>query len=257
MSKIIILGSSGAVPTEESENTHFVIVGSQRVVLVDSPNNTTILRLKRAGLDFRSLTDLIVTHFHPDHTLGIPALLMNMWILGRKAPLNIHGLPHVLNRLNSLLDLYDWAEWIELFPVTFHPLSAEVLRPLLDCPDFEIRSSPVRHSVPNIGIRVDFKPSHKSFAYSCDTRPCDEVIQLAAGADVLLHEAAGDFAGHSSANQAGEIARKAGVEKLILIHYPTQHSTLIDEAQSAFGREVALAKDFMVLDFLQPPDSMG
>ena len=61
-----------------------VFVGQQRTVLVDAPGGNTVLRLEQAGLNFRDLTDIIVTHFHTDHTLGIPQLLIDMWLLGRR-----------------------------------------------------------------------------------------------------------------------------------------------------------------------------
>ena len=88
MSKEIILGSSNAIPTKDSENTHMVIVGDERTLLIDSVSNP-ILRLEQAGVDFNDLTDIIITHFHPDHASGIPLLLMDMWLMGRQRPLNI------------------------------------------------------------------------------------------------------------------------------------------------------------------------
>ncbi|MDO9302985.1 MAG: MBL fold metallo-hydrolase, partial [Anaerolineales bacterium] len=123
---------------------------------------------------------------------------------------------------------------------------------VLDCSDFAIHASPVRHVIPNIGLRVQFKPSNQTIVYSCDTEPCDEVVRLSAGADVLIHEATGEFIGHSSAKQAGEIARKAEVGRLYLIHYATgkyAKGDLVAEARATFPGDVALAKDFLTLDF--------
>jgi metal-dependent hydrolase (beta-lactamase superfamily II) len=40
-----------------------------------------MVRLSKAGVDFNRLTDLILTHFHPDHVSGVPMLLMNMWLI--------------------------------------------------------------------------------------------------------------------------------------------------------------------------------
>ena len=58
--------------------------------------------------------------------------------------------------------------------------------------------------------------------------------------------------GHSSAEQAGEIAARAGVSQLYLIHYPTGEYAKDDlraEARQHFQGEVDLATDFMTLDF--------
>ena len=90
MSKLIILGSSNAISHKDHENTHMVIVGEKRTVLVDCVSNP-ILRLEQAGVDFNAITDLILTHFHPDHVSGVPLLLMDMWLMGRREPLNVYG----------------------------------------------------------------------------------------------------------------------------------------------------------------------
>ncbi len=251
MSKVIILGSSNAIPTLKSENTHMVIVGSQRVLLVDAVSNP-ILRLEQAGLDCNDLTDIVITHFHPDHVSGLPLLLMDMWLMGRKNSLNIYGLQDTLDRIKGMMDLYNWSEWPDFFPVVFSAVPPSEMTVVLDCPDFKVYASPVHHMVPNIGLRVEFKDSDKVMAYSCDTSPCEEVVRLSEGADVLLHEATGEEWGHSSAKQAGETAMKAEVGKLYLIHYATgryAQGDLVAEARSTFSGDIELAKDFMVIEF--------
>jgi len=224
------------------------------MLLIDSVSNP-IQRLEQAGLDFNNLTDVIVTHFHPDHVSGLPLLLMDMWLMGRQRPLNIYGLHYTLDRVEAMMGLYNWSEWPDFFPVVFYRIPTREMTPVLDCTDFSIQASPVHHMIPNIGLRIDFKPTHQSVAYSCDTEPCEEVVHLSEGADVLIHEATGEGVGHSSARQAAEIARRAEVGRLLLIHYPTGKYTSGDpltEAQAAFQGDVALAKDFMTLDF-DPP----
>jgi ribonuclease Z len=251
MPKVIILGSSNAIPTADHENTHMVVVGEDRTVLVDCVSNP-ILRLEKAGLDFNNLTDLILTHFHPDHVSGVPLLLMDMWLMGRNQPLNIYGLHHTLDRMESLMGSYGWSEWPDFFPVAFYRLPAQEMTTVIDCLDFRIYSSPVRHLLPTIGLRFEFNHTKKVMAYSCDTEPCAQVVRLAEGADTLIHEAAGAARGHSSAAQAGEIASRAEVGNLYLIHYPTgkyANTDLVAEARLRYPGSVSLAKDFMELDF--------
>ena len=125
------------------------------------------------------------------------------------------------------------------------------MTPVLECPEFRVFSSPVHHFIPTIGLRLEVLASGKAIAYSCDTEPCAEVLRLAAGVDVLMHEASGEGPGHSSARQAGEAARQAEAAKLLLIHYPTgqyQPADLVEEARSQFHGEIALAEDFMTID---------
>jgi ribonuclease Z len=251
MSKVIILGSSNAIPTKDNENTHMVIVGEERMVMVDCVG-TPVLRLEQAGLDFNHLTDLIITHFHPDHVSGVPLLLMDMWLMGRRQPLNIYGLHYTIERLEGLMSFYSWVEWPNFFPVAFHRLPAWQMSLVLECRDFNIFCSPVHHLIPTIGLRVEFNRSKKVMAYSCDTEPCEEVVRLGEGADVLIHEAGGDSRGHSSPESAGEIAARAEAGELYLIHYPSgryAQGDPVSEAKRRYQGKVTLAKDFMTLDF--------
>ncbi len=251
MPRVIILGSSNSIPTAEHENTHMVVIGQERVVLVDCVSNP-ILRLEQAGVDFNDLTDLILTHFHPDHVSGVPLLLMDMWLMGRRKPLNVYGLHHTLDRMEDLMGFYGWSEWPNFFPVAFYRLPGQEMTQVLDCPDFRIFSSPVRHLLPTIGLRFEFNHNNRVMAYSCDTEPCAQVVRLAEGADVLIHEAAGAARGHSSAGQAGEVATRAEAGALYLIHYPTGKygsGDLAREAATKYQGPVKLAEDFMVLDF--------
>ncbi len=251
MAKLIILGSSNALSSKDSENTHMVLAGEERLVMIDCVNNP-VHRLEQAGVDFMDVTDLILTHFHPDHVSGVPLLLMDMWLRGRTRLINIYGLHHTLDRMEKLMGMYSWENWPKFFPVAFHRLPDSENTLLLDCTEFKITSSPVRHLIPTIGLRFDFKTNRKALAYSCDTEPCVEVVRLAEGADVLIHEATGASLGHSSAGQAGQIAAQAEVRKLYLIHYPTGEYTnnnLVAEARQQFQGEVELATDFLILDF--------
>jgi ribonuclease Z len=250
MVKLVILGSSNAIASSKSENTHMALIGEERKVLVDCVSNP-FHRLAQYGVDHENLTDLILTHFHPDHVSGVPLLLMDMWLRGRRTPIDIYGLHHTLDRIEALMFMYSWADWPDFFPVTFHRLPLSEMTPVLESQELMIFSSPVRHLIPTIGLRFEFKQVQKVIAYSCDTEPCMEVVRLASGADVLFHEASGESIGHSSAEQAGEIARQAEVGSLYLIHYPTgefANGNLVSEARRQFSGELELAIDLMTLE---------
>ncbi len=247
MAEVIFLGTANAVPDEEHENTHIAISNNHRVILVDCVGNP-LVRMQKAGLDCRELTDIFLTHFHPDHVSALPLLLMNMWLLGRQRLVNIYGLHPTLDRMEQLMDAFGWQDWPDFFPVAFHRLPAERMTLAMDDDEFRINTSPVRHLIPAMGLRVEVLESEKVLAYSCDTEPCQEVEELASDADVLIHEATGQSPGHSSAIQAGEIAQKAQATSLYLIHYDTRRGDLkelVAQAQKTFQGSVTLAEDFM------------
>ena len=250
MAKLTILGSSNAIPDEKHENTHMALVGEKSTVLIDCVNNP-IVRLRQAGIEFDDISDIILTHFHPDHVSGVPIFLMGLWLLGRKLPINIYGLDYTIDRMEKVMEFYDWMSWPNFFTVSFHRLTEEEMVPVIDSGEFKIFASPVCHLVPTIGLRIENSGNGKVLAYSCDTEPCKQVVRLSKNADVLIHECSGETLGHTSAPQAGEIAREAGARALYLIHYPTGENnthSLVNDAKTTFDGPVALAEDFMRID---------
>jgi len=250
MAKLKILGSANAIPDKKHENTHMAVIGENQTLLIDCVSNP-IVRLRKAGIEPDQITDIILTHFHPDHVSGLPLLLMDMWLLGRQVPLNVYGLDYTLERMEKLMDFYDWSSWPNFFSISFLPIPEQEMSPVLENDEWRVFASPVQHLIPTIGLRLEFLDSNKSFAYSCDTEPCPQVSRLAEGVDVLIHESSGNHTpGHTSAAQAGEIAHNANAKSLYLIHYPTKIAdSLPAQAAKTFGGSVALAKDFMEFEF--------
>jgi ribonuclease Z len=248
MGKVTLLGSAPAVPEVDRGNTHLAVEAGTHTILVDCTGNP-IERLGRAGIQPNDLTDLILTHFHPDHVASAPLLLMDLWLMGRKASLHVHGLAHTLDRLEIVMRAYDWESWPGFYPLILHRLPEEEGALVLETPDLRVLSSPVKHLIPTIGLRFEFLRSGKSLAYSCDSEPCAQVIRLADGADTLIHEATGGY-GHTSAAQAGEIAAQARAKRLVLVHYAggPQAKSLTAQASAAFHGEIILGQDFMALD---------
>ncbi len=253
MGKITVLGSASAVPDEQHENTHFLLQADERNILIDCAGNP-IQRLSRVGVDPDSITDIILTHFHPDHVSGVPMLLMGMWLLGRQAAIHIYGLDETVERMEAMMDLYYWKNWPDFYPVHFHGVAEEENSVVLVTDGLRIFASPVRHLIPTIGLRIEFPKIGKRMAYSCDTQPCPSVVRLAEGVDVLFHEAGGPFVGHTSPLQAGEIARQAGAKSLYLIHYPIrgeETGNFVADAKKLFDGPVYLAEDLMTLEFTE------
>jgi ribonuclease Z len=252
MARVVILGSAAAVNDATHDYTHFLLIGEQDTpILVDAGSNP-LGKIKNLGIDDESLQDIILTHFHPDHVAGVPNMMMHMWLLGRKAPMRIYGLHHCINRIEDTLEAYGWQEWPNFFPVSFHRVSHRDDAPLLENKDFRIRAFPVQHFVPTIGMRIENKHNGKILGYGCDTEPCAGVRKIAQDVDILIHEAAGPPPGHSTAQQAGSIAREGGAKSLYLIHYQvwnTDPAPLVDEAKRVFNGPVHLCKDYDEFEF--------
>jgi len=250
MPKLIILGTATNIPDENHENTHMVVVTDNRMILIDGPGNP-YSRLKQADLDVDRLSDIVMTHFHPDHVGGIPLLLMALGLSGRMEPINIYANDHCMQMMKRLLIDFEWENW-HSYEVNFHILPEEELVLAIEDEDLELFTSPVKHFIPALGLRINFKDSGKVLAYSGDTSLTKSLAGLADQADVLIHEAAGESAGHCSARQAGTVAHSGGVGQLILVHYPVgefDYQQLVREAGQTFSGPVRMAEDFDVLDF--------
>jgi ribonuclease Z len=244
MKKITYLGTASAVPDQFHQNTHLLIQSDSKVVLVDCPGNPFV-RLDQIDIDPNIITDLILTHFHPDHVSGLPLLLIDMWLTERGEPLSVHGLPEVLEKCKKMMSLFEWEDWEGFFPINFQPISEHGVSKLINSEDITIEAAPVCHLIPSIGIKIIFEEG--SICYSGDTAPCDAVIQLAKGCEILIHESTGDMNGHTSPSEAGKIAEAAGIQNLFLIHYPIGQDVqkMIAEASAQFSGEVIVAEDLM------------
>lgn len=248
MIKLTFLGTASAVPNQDHQNTHLIFEVQDRTVLVDCVGNP-VVRLEQAAIDPLSISDLIITHFHPDHVSGVPLLLMDLWLMGRDTPLFVYGLTSVIERIEKMMALYEWENWDGFYPVHFVRLPIHDQMILIDQEKLNITSAPTCHMVPSMGIRIQIPQG--AVTYSSDTSPCDSLLKLAEGSDILIHEATGAGNGHTSPEQAGHIAQKAGVDKLYLIHYPPDCDIAewVARAQRNFSGKVAAAQDLMVINF--------
>ena len=246
MAEIRILGTAASVPDAEHDTVGLLLCAAGRAVPIDC-GGSPLHRLARAGIEPDELHALFLTHGHADHIYGLPMLAQGLWLAGRQAPLPIFGTGQTLEQARKLLGLFDLLRDGERFKVRWQPLDSSEGQFVLEVGGVRITASPGVHgSQDAMAVRFDHAATGGSIVYSSDTEPCPAVARLAMGADLLIHEATSAEKGHSSPAQAAEIARQAGVGRLVLIHYPVSGTDLEDwrrQAAAAFPGPVALAQD--------------
>jgi ribonuclease Z len=251
MRRFGFLGTSGAVPSAERDTISLVFEDDAGLVLVDC-GGSPVQRLRRMGLDPLRLTHVVVTHLHPDHAYGLPALLQCLMLLSRSAALPIVCRPEHVEPLATLLGLFQLGPRLG-FSAPLTPIDLAAGARAFAIGALRVSTSPNEHgSMPNFAVRVDVDGG-PAVVYSSDTQPCDAVVALARGADTLIHEATfphrdrGRFGVHSTATEAGHVAARAGVRRLILAHveadYHHQLDALADEARKQFGGVVEVARE--------------
>jgi ribonuclease Z len=228
LARVVLLGTAAAVPTPGHALTSLAVEGEGGFLLVDC-GESPIPRLTLARLRPSDLR-----------------------LLGRMEPLPVFGLHDVLERLRRMMDLFRWERWEGLYPVRPVAVSAQPGAVVLEDLSLRISATPVEHLVPTLGLRFENLRTGRAVAYSADTAPSRAVADLAQGAEVLFHEAAGASRGHSSPAQAGAVARQAGVDRLVLVHYPPDRAfpdSWVSRARAAFGGPVELGRDLQVFLF--------
>lgn len=254
MRRFAFLGTSGAVPSAERDTTSLVFEDDAGLVLIDC-GGSPVQRLRRLGLDPGRLTQVVVTHLHPDHAYGLPALLQSLMLLGRTAPLPIVCRPEHVEPLATLLALFGLTGHTR-FEAPLTPIALEPCAPAFTLGALAVSTSPNEHgTMPNFAVRVDVAGGG-AVVYSSDTQPCEAVVTLARGGDTLIHEATfperhrGRFGVHSTAAEAGQVAARAGVRRLILAHVEADYHGEVDalaaEARKHFGGAVEVARELGV-----------
>ncbi len=255
---ILIVGTAASVPDAEHDTVGLFLRGEAQpppsggerehwAVTIDCAGSP-LHRLARAGVGLNAIRAALLTHDHADHLYGLPMLAQGLWLAGRHDPLPIYGPRQAIDRARALLDLFDLERGGERFKADWHVVPMEEGLALLEVEGVRITSTPVAHtSHDTLALRFDHVASGRSAVYSADTAPCQALVRLAAGADLLIHEATGAGAGHSSPAEAAWVAGQAGVRRLALIHYPVVGTDLeawrrqaADHLPSA---QVVLARD--------------
>jgi ribonuclease BN (tRNA processing enzyme) len=255
----VLLGTGGWIPTTRRETCcAFIRAGSQGL-LIDAGTGIQRLVEQPELLVGVESVDIVLTHFHLDHIVGLtylPALslpeLPRVWGPGQL----LAGSPtqSILERFLSP----------PLFSAPLRAVASDV-REIPGREGFDVGAFSVAtriqelHAGSTLALRIG-----DSLTYCTDTAPDPGNVEFASGSRLLLHDAwyaeeSSEDRNHSAGGDAGRIAREAGVDRLVLIHInPLLES---DEALAASAtREFADAHvgvDLEVFYSTDPPGLSG
>ncbi len=232
--KVTVVGCSGSFPGPDSAASCYLLEGEHEGrtwrVLLDLGSGA--LGSLHRFVDPVTIDAVLISHLHPDHYFDISGLYV-LWKYhpdGARPPIPVWGPPGVARQC---------ARAYGLDPET--GMSAEFsFREYDDQPirlgPFTVRVTRVAHPITAYGLRVE--ADGHVLAYSGDTGPCQELVDLAQGADLLLCEAAFVESGdnptdlHLTGKQAGAAAAEAGARRLVLTHIPPWHDPEVPLAEA-------------------------
>ncbi|WP_151081490.1 MBL fold metallo-hydrolase [Nocardioides cynanchi] len=198
--------------------------------------------------DADAVDAVFFSHLHPDHCLDLCGyyVMRKYHPGGALPPIPVWGPAGVAARMTRAYDLaneddmsgeFDFHEYAdgsaEITPVEIGPFLVEPVR--------------VAHPVPAYAVRVTAEG--RTLAYTGDTGPCDALDRLAGGADLLLAEASFHHGEanppdvHLTGHQAGQVAARNEVPRLVITHVPPWYDVdaMVAEARLTCDGEVVAA----------------
>lgn len=275
--RLILLGTGGGPrPRKAASASAQVIVVNGALYVVDCGDGVA-RQIVSAGLSLGSLRHVFLTHHHSDHNADYGNLLLLGWTVGLQR-VDTWGPPPIAQMTRQFFELNAFDINTRIADEGRPPL-APLIHP------HEITAGGVILQDDNVKVTaalVDHPPIEKAFAYRFDTKDrsivvsgdtamSKNLIALAQGADVLVHEALWVPAvdrivakitnaatlkkhiidSHTSAEDCGRVAAAAGVKTLVLSHLvPPDDPVVTDEmwivaARKHFRGEVIVGKDLM------------
>lgn len=245
--RLTVIGCSGSYPGPESPASSYLVEaedgGRTWRVLLDLGSGA--LGRLHEFVDPLTIDAVFISHLHPDHYFDLSGfyVLRKYHPSGPQPRIPVYGPTGTAARVAEAYGLaknpgmteeFEFHEYDEQRTVTLGPLKFEMV--------------PVAHPVESWAVRVT--EGDRSFVYSGDTGPCEALVDLAKGTDLLLAEAAfreGENNPenlHMTGKEAAETALRAGVGRLVLTHIPPWYDRegALEEARPVFDGPTELAR---------------
>lgn len=276
--RLILLGTGGGPrPRQGSMSTAQVIIANDVPYVVDCANGVP-RQLVLAGVALAKVRHVFVTHHHSDHNADYGNLLLLAWASGLRTRVDTWG-PPPLEKITRLffemsapdIDVRIADEGrVPLVPL-IHPHEITQDGPVMQDENVKVTAARVEHPLVPDAFAYRFDAADRSIVISGDTHRSDNLVKLARGADVLVHEAMWVpgvdrlvafspnattlkkhiIDSHTPVEEVGQVAAAAGVKTLVLSHLvPAQDDRLTDQmwidlARAHFQGQIIVAKDLM------------
>jgi ribonuclease BN (tRNA processing enzyme) len=279
---VVLLGTGTPAPSLTRQSSGYLIeVGGDVLVFDHGPGAHA--RLLESGRRAVDVTHAFFSHLHYDHCLDYPRLLLQRWDQGadRIPELQVYGPPPIARMTSQLFDA-DGVYWPDICARREHESSLDVFRARGGTPPrtapapivreihagdvvqgqgWTVTAGHAAHVQPYLEcLAFRIESADASVCYSGDSGPCDALVELARGCDLLIHmnhylsgrEPSPSFrAACGSHRDNAALARRAGVKTLVLTHLtstldqPEVREQILREIREDFDGRVIWGEDLM------------
>jgi ribonuclease Z len=199
--RVTLLGTGVPIPRPERFGPATLIEAGEHTILIDAGRGATI-RMFQIGVPIGQIDALLLTHFHSDHTVGIPDLWLTGWLNGyfgaRQKPFHVIGPTGTTELMSHLEAAYSRDLEIRIEDeklvrahalITTEEFEADGI--VYEAGDLRIAAFTVDHGVaikPAYGYRIEYQD--RVAVISGDTRYNENVVKFGTGVDLLIHEVA-------------------------------------------------------------------
>ncbi|MDG6999369.1 MAG: ribonuclease Z [Nitrososphaerota archaeon] len=250
MLSVTFFGTSSAIPSTKRGFACIGVGSGDDIVLIDCGDGS-IRKILDCGLDVRRISNIMITHFHSDHLSGLTQIVEAMGIAKRETELRVYG-------LKGLKEYFATVERItsvaanRKFKIALTEVAANQQ---FQVGKFGVSTFEMIHTIPCIGYRLE--SDGRTIAYTGDTEPCPQVVDLGKNADLLIHEATflkrdienARQSKHSVPSEASQSAKLAGSKKLFLTHVTDsaeKEDEMLMESTPVF-KETSVAHDGLTI----------
>ena len=199
--RVTLLGTGTPIPLPERFGPSTLIEAGDHTILIDAGRGATI-RMFQLGIPVGRIDALLLTHFHSDHTIGIPDLWLTGWLSSyfgaRQRPFHVIGPVGTQALTQHLEAAYAGDIEIRVEDEKFAREHAAITvkefaedGPVYESGDLRVIAFTVDHGAaikPAYGYRIEYQG--RVAVVSGDTRYNENVVHYGRGADLLIHEVA-------------------------------------------------------------------
>jgi ribonuclease Z len=199
--RVTLLGTGVPIPRPDRYGPATLIQAGDQTILVDAGRGATI-RLFELGIPIGRIDALLLTHFHSDHTVGIPDLWLTGWLssyfAARRRPFHVIGPTGTSELMHHLQAAYSRDVEIRVEDEKLAREHAAITTEefvrdgiVYEAGGLRVIAFTVDHGdaiKPAYGYRIEY--DGRSAVISGDTRYNENVVKFGGGADLLIHEVA-------------------------------------------------------------------